>query len=353
MIHRVAIFITTCTVMVACSQSSAAPPAAPLPPAISVSAVAAERRPMPRSLPVTGSLVANQHSDVAANAAGRVTRTFVERGDFLKEGMPLVQLDIRSAVLGEAEARANLKNARTLVDEAAAECARNEALFKKGAISKEEWERANAQCQTSLGTAEAAKARAEMATKMLSDATVRAPFSGMVGERFVSVGEYVQPFTRVVSMVELDPIRLQVTVSEADIGRVRQDQVVDFEVDSFPGEHFSGTIKYLDPTVRSATRDMVVEATVANPEHRLRPGMFATAHLQLPDEPVVSVPKGAIRQDPAATRLFAVVHGILEERIVQTGPERNGYVAVLDGVKVGERVVVDPSDDVKDGVPVK
>lgn len=188
---------------------------------------------MPRSLPVTGSLIANQHSNVAANAAGRVTRTFAERGDFVREGMPLAQLDTRSAVLSEAEARANLKNARTLVEQAGAECARNEALFKKGAISKEEWERASAQCQTTLGAAEAATARSEMATKMLTDATVRAPFSGMVSDWYVSVGEYVQPFTRVVTLVELDPLRLQITVNEADIGHVQRDQPVDFEVESF------------------------------------------------------------------------------------------------------------------------
>lgn len=98
---------------------------------------------------------------------------------------------------------------------------------------------------------------------------------------------------------------------------------------------------------------MVVEAAVANPQHRLKPGMFATAHLLLPDEPVVTVPKSAIRQDPAAARLFVVAHDLIEERVVQLGPERAGYVALLDGVKDGERVVADPGEGVKDGVPVK
>jgi len=353
MICRITNVLLLAALAAGCSRNNAGPPSAPPPPAISVTSVAAAPRPMPRSLAITGSLVANQHSDVAANASGRVTKTLVERGDFVKEGSPLAQLDIRSAVLGEAEARANLKNARTLVEQANAECARNEALFKKGAISREEWERGNAQCGTSLGAAEAATARADMAGKTLADATVRAPFAGMVGERYVSVGEYVQPFTKVVALVELDPLRLQLTVSEADVGRVQQDQTVDFEVESFPGEHFTGIIKYLDPTVRSATRDMVVEATVANLQHRLKPGMFAIAHLQLPDEPLVSVPKTAIRQDPAATRLFAVAHDMIEERIIQTGPEKDGYVAILDGIKEGERVVVNPGEEVKDGVPVK
>jgi len=82
---------------------------------------------------------------------------------------------------------------------------------------------------------------------------------------------------------------------------------------------------------------------VANLQHRLKPGMFAIAHLQLPDEPLVSVPKTAIRQDPAATRLFAVAHDMIEERIIRPGPEKDGYVAILDGIKEGERVVVNPA----------
>jgi membrane fusion protein (multidrug efflux system) len=337
----------------ACTVSSASVPSAAPPPAISVESAPAEQRPMPRSLAVTGQLMANQHSDVAANAAGRVVKTFVERGDFVKEGAPLAQLDARTAVLSETEARANLRNAQTQVDLASSECSRNESLFKKGAISREEWDRANSQCQTSLGSAEAAKARAELATKTLSDATVRAPFAGMVSERFVSVGEYVQPPTRVATLVELDPLRLQLTVGEADVGRIHDGQDVQFEVEAYPGEHFKGTVKYIDPTVRSASRDMVVEATVPNPDRRLKPGMFATAFVELPDQPIVSVPKGAIKQDAAATRLFAVVNGAVEERLVQLGPERNGWVAVLDGLKTGEKVVVNPGEQVKDGIPVK
>src|SRR5262249_20934261 len=150
-------------------------------------------------------------------------------------------------------------------------------------------------------------------------------------ERFVSPGEYVQPPTRIASLVELDPLRLQVTVGEADVRRIHADQPVSFEVEAFPGETFQGTIKYIDPTLREATRDMVVEATVPNAAHRLKPGMFATVRVQLPDAPILAVPKDALRREAATARLFAVVNGAVEERLVQVGPERGGYVAVLDG----------------------
>jgi membrane fusion protein (multidrug efflux system) len=350
---RRAAILAAALVTAACGRQGAAPAAAALPAAISVPTTDASARPMPRTLAVTASLVANQQSDVAANALGRVIKTFVERGDYVKEGAPLVQLDARTAQLSRTEADANMRNAQTAVELARSECARNEGLFKKGAVSQEEWDRLRSQCDTSVGAAEAAKARASLAEKTLADSTVRAPFSGMVSERFVSVGEYVQPPTRVVTMVDLDPLRLQMTINEADIGRVHQGQDVTFEVDAYPHEQFTGTVKYLDPSVRSATRDMVIEATVANGDHRLHPGMFATAKVVLPDEATVSVPAKALRKDASATRLFAVVNGLVEERLVQTGPEKDGYVAVLDGLKAGERVVADPGDQVKDGVPVK
>jgi membrane fusion protein, multidrug efflux system len=336
----------------ACAKRKAAP-SAPLPPPIAVETTAAEPKLMPQFLAVTGSLVANRRSEVAANAAGRVVRTWAERGDFAKRGASLIQLDTRTARWSEEEARANLQNAQAQLDLATATCTRNESLLQQGALTREEWERGTSQCRMSVGSAQAAKARAELAAKTLADATVRAPFAGMVSERFVNMGEYVQPSTRVATLVELDPLRLQFTVNEADLRRIRAGQQVTFEVEAFPGERFTGTVKYIDPTVRATTRDLVVEATVTNADHRLRPGMFATTRVPLPDERVVRVPRAALRRDAGGSRLFAVVSGRVEERVVQVGIEKDGYVAILDGLKAGELVVVDPGKHVRDGTPVK
>ena len=198
-----------------------------------------------------------------------------------------------------------------------------------------------------------ASARADLAMKALADATVRAPFGGMVGERFVNIGEYVQPSSRVASLVELAPLRLQLTVPEVEAGRIAPQQAVTFEVQAFPGESFRATVAYVGPALRVATRDLVAEAVVPNADRRLRPGMFATAHLELPSEPAVAVPRSALRSDGTAARLFTVLDGRIEERIVQTGSERDGYVAVLDGLRAGERVVTRLTDQIRDGVPVQ
>jgi RND family efflux transporter MFP subunit len=339
--------------VLACRGSAKEPPIAPLPAAVRVDAAPAEERPMPRSLPLTGSLVSNRQADVAANASGRVTRTFVERGAMVRAGDPLVQLDVRSAAIGEEEALGNLETAQAQRELAQAQCVRYQGLFETGSISREEWDRFASQCRTSAASARVASARADLARKALADATVRAPFGGMVGERFVNIGEYVQPSSRVASLVELAPLRLQLTVPEAEVGRIAPRQVVNFEVQAFPGESFRATVAYVGPALRAATRDLVAEAVVPNADRRLRPGMFATAHLELPSEPVVAVPRSALRGDATNARLFTVLDGRIEERIVQTGSERDGYVAVLDGLRPGERVVTRLTDQIRDGVPVQ
>jgi RND family efflux transporter MFP subunit len=308
---------------------------------------------MPRSLPLSGSLVANEQADVAANASGRVVRTFIDRGSMVRRGDPLVQLDVQSAALGEAEAQANLESADAHQHGAQAQCRRNDGLLEKDAISRDEWERIDTQCKTSAGSARAARARAALARKTLADGTVRAPFAGMVGERFVSVGEYVQAASKVASLVQLTPVRLQLSAPEVMVGRITRGQRVSFRVQAFPGEEFTGTIAYLAPAIRPGTRDLVFEALVPNADVRLRPGMFADAAVQLPDEPLPAVPRTALRTRDGLDRLFLVADGRVEERIVQTGPERGGYVTVLEGVRAGNRIVTQPGEEVRDGVPVR
>ena len=177
------------------SDESLKPAAAAVP----VQTAVVTEKPMPRTLPLTGSLVANQQANVAANASGVVTRTLVERGALVKEGEPLVQVDIAAASLSQAEAQANLDSVRTRQQFLDKQCRRYEALLKNESISQTEWERLHSECRNLDETAKAAAARMELVKKILRDTTVRAPFSGLVGERFVSVGEYVQPPSRVAS----------------------------------------------------------------------------------------------------------------------------------------------------------
>jgi membrane fusion protein (multidrug efflux system) len=156
----------------------------------------------------------------------------------------------------------------------------------------------------------------------------------------------------VVHLVDLDPLRLELTIPEADFAAVKEGQKVDFQVDAFPGETFTGTVRYIGPSVRATTRDLVFEALVPNADRRLKPGLFASAQLVIGTQPLPVVPLSALRHDGDTWRAFVVADKQLEERVVAMGPTEGDQVAVLLGLTAGERVVAHPTEKTADGVAV-
>jgi RND family efflux transporter MFP subunit len=308
---------------------------------------------MPEQLTLTGTLKASEESDVAADASGKVTATFVERGQRVKKGDTLAVLDARGASLNANAASAQTNLAQAQLDQAKRECDRVKQLFQSGAISQAEYDRTISQCQTNQFAAAAAQAQQQNAQKIVGDAVIRAPFTGIVGERSVNVGQYVQPATKVVSLYAPDPLRLELTVPEANISAVKPDMPVTFTVAAFPDKSFGGSVKFIAPNIRPSTRDLVIEALCPNADLELKPGMFAVARLQIAERAMAAVPATAVKRDALAARVFAVVEGRVQERIVQTAGEKDGKIGVLVGIKPGESVVDKPSAEVRDGIQVR
>jgi membrane fusion protein (multidrug efflux system) len=321
--------------------------------AVKVESVAIAERAVPSTITVTGTLEADQRTDLAANAAGRVIRTFVERGDHVKAGALLAQLDSRGASISHTEAIANAKSTADQLASVRAECTRYEALRTKGAITQQEYDRQASQCTTQASTEEAARARLADAARVLEDAAIRAPFAGVIGERFVSVGDYVQPSSKVVTLMVDDPLRLRISVPEPAIPFATEGTKVTFKVLAFPDKDFSATIKYVGREVRPTTRDMIDEAIVDNHEHKLLPGTFVTVQLPQGTQNQAVVPKTALVQTDTGPTVFAVVEKRLEQRAVHTGISLDDGIAVSEGLKKGDRVVVQPAADLKDGSPVE
>ncbi|HEY8946004.1 MAG TPA: efflux RND transporter periplasmic adaptor subunit [Polyangiaceae bacterium] len=338
---------------VACARAEASPTPTQVTKPVAVTTTDVAERAMPKWLTVTGTLVGNRESEVAADVSGRVLDTNVERGSVVARGAVLAKLDGRTAMLTRREASARAAAARVERDTAKLECERAEQLYRANAISRSELDRTRASCQSSDHTEQAALARQSMAEKDLVDSTIRAPFSGMIVERNVSVGEFVNVGTRIATVVELNPLRLELTVPELASTAVQVGNTVRFELKAFPNEHFSGKIRYVGPVLRRATRDLVVEALVENPEHRLRPGMFAEAQLRLGEERLPVIPKTALAGAEPSLRAFVVKQGVVEERVVLAGNAEGDSIAILKGLNVGERIVTHPTAEVKDGVRVR
>jgi RND family efflux transporter MFP subunit len=307
-------------------------------------------QPMPEYLTVTGSLRAHQQSDIAADANGKILQTLIERGQRVKRGQVLVTLDARSATLGAQAASAQAKVAQSQLEQAQRECGRVQHLLETGAISQADFDRQTATCTANQWSATAAEAQQASATKLLGDTRIRAPFDGVVGERMVDVGQYVEPSTRIASIYEADPLRLQLTIPEANISALHEGMPVTFAVAAFGDEKFTGAVKYISPNVRESTRDLVVEAMVPNADGRLRPGMFAVAKIELAERAEPAVDSKAVVRDETEARIFVVgADKQIQERLVQLGETKQDLVAVLSGVRPGESVVLQPGPNVRDG----
>lgn len=334
-------------------KSSSSGPVESSGPKIKVDTVTIGEQKVPKLLELTGVLSSNERTDLAANASGRVTKTFVERGDHVQQGQLLAQLDARSAALSSAEANANVTSATEQLAGAKADCDRYVNLLARGAITQQEYDNKATSCKTQAASEEAARARAAQASQTVSDSAIRAPFTGLIAERFVHVGDYVHPDTRVVTLLVDDPLRLELTIPEANLGSVHQGTVVTFRSVGLPGRTFNGLVKYLGGEIREATRDLVVEAVTDNKDRALLPGMFVTADIPVGEVTSPVVPEKSLIHRDESTVVLLVVSGHLEEHIVQTGATLGDQVAITDGVKTGDVVVVSPPPNATDGAEVQ
>jgi len=346
-----------CLLLVGChrpEEASASQPPREAASIVRVQTVTVTQQPMPEYLALTGSLRADQESNIAADANGKVLQLLVERGQPVRRGQVIATLDARSASLGATAAQAQAKLAESQLDQAQRECERVKHLLETGAISQADYDRQTSQCTAQQWSAAAANAQQQSATKLLGDTSIRAPFDGVIGERMVNVGQYVQPSTQVASVYDPDPLRLAVTVPEANLADVKQGMPVTFTVAAFRDERFQATVKFISPNVRESSRDLVVEAIAPNRDGRLRPGMFAVARLELSETPRSVVPVSALKRDDTEARIFVVGPSKeIQERLVQLGESKGDVVAILGGVKMGETVVLQPGPDVRDGARVE
>jgi membrane fusion protein, multidrug efflux system len=336
-----------------CHAGNSTSAIAPTEARIKVDTAVATERAVPQELSLTGVLDASERTELTANATGRVIRVFVELGQSVKAGQPIAQVDARSAALSEREAVANVNTASEQLASAKLDCQRYPGLLAKGAVTKQEYDRAMSQCQTQASSEMAARARAAQASQGVRDSTVRAPFAGKIADRMVHVGDYVRPDTKVVTLLADDPLRLRLTVPEPNISSVKEGVVVRFEAVGLPNRSFQGTIKYVGGEIRSQTRDLVVEAIVGNHDGTLLPGMFVTAHLATGTVKLPVVPKRALVATDTGQSVLVVEGGRLQQHIVQPGAVLGEEVAIADGVKSGQKVVTNPSNATKDGALVE
>jgi membrane fusion protein, multidrug efflux system len=359
-------------------------------PIVSAAPVAAVEQPIARFTRATGTLMAEEQSDVAAETAGRVVLAPIERGQPIALGAELVRISPTEtdAQLKEAQANAaqlearlgltpsgqfdvnavpEVQNAQASFELAQSEFNRIKSLLDQRVVSQSEYDQRKTQMDAARQQVESAKngaaqqfqmlqaarARVSLAQKAFADTAVRAPFNGVVAQRLVSVGDYVTKGMKVAVVVRVNPLRALLTVPEQSVSSISVGQPIVFQVDAYAGRQFQGTVKYVAPAVQADQRSLTLEAVVPNNDGELKPGLFATARIeQAHRTPGILIPPSAVLTTAGTSRVYVVNGDHVEERIVTTGDPVGALLEITKGLKAGERVATTNVGQLADGIKV-
>ena len=305
------------------------------PPPTPVSIAEAKSEVIPNLLTAVGDLAAVHQVNVTSDVSGRITDIMFTAGASVKAGAPLVQLFDAPDQGDLASFKAQAVVAQLSLDRAKQLAARQ---FGPQATAD--------QAQATFDQANAGIAKTEA---IISQKLVRAPFDGVLGVRHVELGQFLTAGTQIVSLTDLSTLYANFTVTEKDSGQLKVGQAVRVVVDAYPGRTFDGKITTIEPQISTDTRNIHVQATLANPDHILKPGMFVATTVVLPDKPpVVTVPETAVDYTLYGDSVFLLTEKKSDDgktsltvvrTFVRTGDRIDGRAEILSGVKAGDRVV--------------
>lgn len=319
------------------------------PPPTAVTTVVAQKETWPSTLSVIGTATAIQGVTVSADLPGTIDKIHFESGQWVREGDVLVELDTR-------QERAQLASLEAQRDLAGINFGRAQELVKAGVISRSEYD--NATAQQKATEAQVGDIRAAIARK-----TIHAPFSGLLGIRQVSLGQYLAAGQAIVPLQSLNPIYVNFGVPQQDTPKVIPGHVLRVTNSDLPGVGFSGRITALDSIISEQTRNIQVQALVTNKDNKLRPGMFVQVELPLGQpRQVVPLPASAINYAPYGDSVYVVsemkdakghTYRGVRQQVVKIEGSRGDQVAIISGINPGEEVVSSGVFRLRNGAPIQ
>ena len=320
----------------------------PAPPPATVATATARFEEWQPTISVVGSLKPVQGADLSVEVPGIVEEVNFDSGGDVQAGAQIIRLIDKDDVakLHTLEASRELWQANY---------ARDQAQLQRMLISQAQFDITSSNLKSL--DAQIAEQQAIVAKK-----TLRAPFAGHLGIRAVNTGQFVNPGTVVVTLQALDPIFLDFFLPQQQLQQIKIGQAITTKVDAYPNASFVGKISTIDPKVDPATRNVAVRATLRNPDHRLLPGMFATAEITTgAKERYITLPQTAITFNPYGNVVFVVKQGkdaagketlTGQQTVVSTGATRGDQIAVLAGLKEGDIVVTAGQTKLQNGAPL-
>jgi membrane fusion protein, multidrug efflux system len=307
--------------------------------AIAVEAVKVSVQPMPQSITAVGSLRSDESITVRPEVAGRISEILFNEGQRVARGTTLLRLDPAINRAEVEQGRANWKLAKSKYDRAV-------DLAKSNFISGQ----ARDEAENNLRVAEAGL---QLAEARLAKTEIKAPFSGIIGLRVVSVGDYVKEGADVVNLESIDPLKVDFRVPEIYLKQVQVGQPLHVMLDAMPGKTYEGKVYAVNPLVDAAGRAIVIRAVVRNADTALRPGMFARVRLITRDmQDALAIPEQAIVPIGDEQHVYKIVDGRAVRLKVEVGQRRDGKVEIVKGLEPTDMIVTAGHLKIRDGVPV-
>jgi membrane fusion protein (multidrug efflux system) len=292
-------------------------------------------KPLGVDIEAVGTARANESVQVTSKTSNIVTAIRFEEGEVVRSGTVLIELD-------SAEAKASLAEAEAQLADSERQFVRSRDLAAQQALSA-------SQLDVIEATLKANRARVEAARARLTDTTIRAGFNGRTGFRHISVGSVVNPGMVITTLDDSSIIKLDFTIPENYVFILKKGLPVTASTSGLRGRTFKGQVTNLDSRVDPVTRSIFVRAEIPNPDGALRPGMFMTVALQGDVIPTLMVPEAAIVPEQGRTYVFVAAQGVAQRREVTVGRRKPGEVEITVGVKEGERVVTDGTQNLQNG----
>jgi membrane fusion protein (multidrug efflux system) len=286
-----------------------------------------------------GTLRANESVDITAKVADRVAAIHFSEGQQVRKGNVLIELD-------NTEARADLAAAEAAASDSRSQYKRSQELFATKALSE-------AQLDQLQATLLANEARVAAARSRLADRVITAPFNGRVGLRNVSLGGLVNPGAVITTLDDLSVVKLDFSVPEQFLSTLQPGWTVPAQSTAYSDSTFAGRVASVDTRVDPTTRSVAIRALIDNRDGRLRPGMFMTVKLVRPEGEALMLPEQAIVPENEQHFVYVVADGKAQKREIKIGRRRPGEVEVLQGLSADDGVVIDGTQNLRDGVPVR
>lgn len=328
--------------------------------AIAVTVVRPERRTLTRTLKAPGTLEAIEVATLYAKIAGYLSRIEVDRGDRVRRGQVLAEISVPEMASEHDVAAAQLRHAEANLDlqRITADRLTEIRRAEPGAVIQQQVDEALARVQMEEATVSRLRAELARLKTLMGYSTIRAPFDGIVTDRFVDAGAMIQLATTsaqapIVTVMNMDTVRVFVDVPEPDVPFVTRGTPARLSHDALPGEGFRGTVTRYSTALDPRTRTMKTEIDLPNSDHRLRPGMYGIVTIELERrEKALTVPATTLLVDKEATYVFTVVDGRATRTLVTIGYNDGIVVEILDGLEDGARVVESGKGLCGDGSPV-